>query len=70
MYVDLVNLYGTNNKIFYELEVIKKGLSVNRSFGSLLRDFERNCKIEAIKFFLHTIKNDYRVVLKKIQNKI
>ena len=51
-YVDLRNLYGTNSKIFYELEVIKKGLSVNRSFGSLLRDFEKECKVEEITEFV------------------
>lgn len=51
-YVDLRSLYGVNSRIFYELEIIKKGLSVNRSFGSLLRDFERNCKIEEITEFV------------------
>jgi len=51
-YVDLRNIYGTNSKIFYELEIMKKGLSVNRSFESLLRDFEKNCKVEEITEFV------------------
>ena len=51
-YVDLVNLYGTNSKIIYELETVKKGLSVNLSFGNLLRDFEKKCNIEEISEFV------------------
>lgn len=51
-YVDLVNLYGTNNKIVYELETVKKGLSVNLSFENLLRDFEKKCNIEEISEFV------------------
>ena len=51
-YVDLVNLYGTKSKIIYELETVKKGLSLNISFGSLLQDFEKKCNIEEISEFV------------------
>ena len=51
-YADLVNLYGTKSRIIYELETVKKGLSVNISFESLLRDFERKCELEEITEFV------------------
>ena len=51
-YADLKNLYGTNIRILYELETIKKGLSVNISFEKLLRDFEKKCDIEEISEFV------------------
>jgi hypothetical protein len=62
-------------------EVINEGLGYqyNEIINSIIAQFyfklfkmkwKKGSKIGAIKFFLHTIKNDYRVVLKKIQNKI
>ena len=51
-YADIVNLYGKNNKMIYELETVKKGLSVNIGFEKLLRDFEKKCKIEEITEFV------------------
>lgn len=51
-YVDLVNLYGTNSRIIYELETVKKGLSVNICFQKLLWDFEKKCNIEEISEFV------------------
>lgn len=51
-YVDLVSLYGTKNKMIYELETMKKGLSVNITFEKLLRDFEKKYKIEEITEFV------------------
>ena len=51
-YVDLVNLYGKTNKIFYELETVKKGLSINISFEKLLQDFEKRCEVEEITEFV------------------
>ncbi len=51
-YADLSKLYGTKSRIIYELETIKKGLSVNISFDKLLRDFEKKCEIEEISEFV------------------
>lgn len=51
-YADLIKLYGTKNRIIYELETIKKGLSVNISFEKLLRDFETRNQIEEISEFV------------------
>lgn len=51
-YADLIQLYGTNSKIIYELESIKKGLSVNLTLDKLLRDFEKRCHIEEISEFV------------------
>lgn len=51
-YADLIHLYGKNSKIIYELEVIKKGLSVNLTLDRLLRDFDKRCKIEEISEFV------------------
>ncbi len=51
-YADLVSLYGTKNKMIYELETVKKGLSVNIGFESLLRDFEKKYGIEEITEFV------------------
>ena len=51
-YADLSKLYGTKSRIIYELETIKKGLSVNISFDRLLWDFEKKCEIEEISEFV------------------
>lgn len=51
-YADLSKLYGKKSRIIYELETIKKGLSVNISFDRLLRDFEKKCEIEEISEFV------------------
>lgn len=51
-YADLINLYGTEKRIIYELDIIKKGLSVNISFEKLLRDFEKRNQIEEISEFV------------------
>lgn len=51
-YADLINLYGEKNKMIYELETVKKGLSVNISFEKLLRDFEKKNEIEEITEFV------------------
>lgn len=51
-YADLVHLYGTNSRIVYELETIKKGLSVNLTLDKLLKDFEKRCQIEEITEFV------------------
>lgn len=51
-YADLIHLYGKNSKIVYELEIIKKGLSVNLTLDGLLKDFETRCQIEEITEFV------------------
>lgn len=51
-YADLIHLYGKNSKIVYELETIKKGLSVNLTLDGLLKDFEERCQIEEITEFV------------------
>lgn len=51
-YADLVHLYGKNSKIVYELEIIKKGLSVNLTLDKLLQDFGERCQIEEITEFV------------------
>ena len=48
----LVNLYGTNSRIVYELENIKKGLSVNLTLDKLLDDFDKRCSLEEITEFV------------------
>lgn len=51
-YADLIQLYGKNSRIIYELETIKKGLSVNLTLQKLLKDFEERCRIEEISEFV------------------
>ena len=51
-YADLSQLYGNNSRIIYELETIKKGLSVNLTLDRLLKDFAKRCKIEEISEFV------------------
>lgn len=51
-YADLVNLYGTKNKMIYELEPIKKGLLMNISFEKLLKNFEKKFNVEEITEFV------------------
>lgn len=51
-YADLIHLYGKNSRIVYELETIKKGLSVNLTLDGLLKDFEKRCQIEEITEFV------------------
>ncbi len=53
-YVDLVQLYGKNCQIVYELEKLNKGLSLNMTLESLLIDFACRCDIEEIKEFVDT----------------
>jgi glycosyltransferase involved in cell wall biosynthesis len=59
-----------NEGLGYQYKEIINSIIAQFYFKLCKLNWKRNCKIEAIKFFLHTIKNDYRVVLKKIQNKI
>ena len=59
-----------NEGLGYQYKEIINSIIAQFYFKLCKWNWKRNCKIEAIKFFLHTIKNDYRVVLKKIQNKI
>ena len=51
-YTDLLLLYGTNSRIIYELETIKKGLAVNLTLDKLLAEFDKNCQIEEISEFV------------------
>lgn len=51
-YADLIQLYGKNSRIIYELDTIKKGLSVNLTLEKLLRDFEKRSHIEEISEFV------------------
>ena len=51
-YADLIHLYGTNSRIVYELENIKKGLSVNLTLDKLLDDFDKRCSLEEITEFV------------------
>ena len=51
-YADLIQLYGKNSRIIYELETIKKGLSVNLTLQKLLKDFEERCRIGEISEFV------------------
>lgn len=51
-YADLIHLYGKNSRIVYELETIKKGLSVNLTLEALLKDFEKRCQLEEITEFV------------------
>lgn len=51
-YADLVHLYGKNSRIVYELDTIKKGLSLNLTLDKLLKDFEKRCEIEEITEFV------------------
>ena len=59
-----------NEGLGYQYKEIINSIIAQFYFKLCKWNWKRNCKIEAIKFFLHTIKNDYRVMLKKIQNKI
>ena len=51
-YADLLLLYGSNSRIIYELETIKKGLAVNITLEKLLSDFDKRCQIEEISEFV------------------
>lgn len=51
-YADLIHLYGKNSRIIYELETMKKGLSLNFPLEQLLKEFEQRCKIEEISEFV------------------
>lgn len=51
-YADFIHLYGKKSKIFYELDAIKKGLSLNLTLESLLINFTKSCNIEEITEFV------------------
>lgn len=52
VYADLVDLYGKNSRIIYELDLIKKGLAVNLTLERGLRDFSNRCKMEEVTEFV------------------
>lgn len=51
-YADLLQLYGKNSRIIYELETIKNGLAVNITLDKLLLDFDKRSQIEEITEFV------------------
>ncbi len=51
-YADLIHLYGKKGRIIYELEAIKKGLSVNLTLEKVLMDFSNRCNMEEITEFV------------------
>lgn len=59
-----------NEGLGYQYKEIINSIIAQFYFKLCKLNWKRNCKKAAIKFFRHTIKNDYRVVLKKIQHKI
>ena len=59
-----------NEGLEYQYKEIINSIIAQFYFKLCKWNWKRNCKKAAIKFFLLTLKSDYRIILKRIQNKI